>query len=136
MPHTLGKINRVTYGLLTPEYIAAHPQQTHTRLHSAVPYSGKDAPTAASEFAHPDILAGLTVLAYRHQVCSIGNIPFNLRNQNLNLECFIHLCLSRRLLSTSCFLPITHKFYSLSCFVSFTLPRVCVAPTCAACSRR
>jgi hypothetical protein len=32
----------------------------------AVPFVGKDVPSHASEFAHPDILIGLTILAYRY----------------------------------------------------------------------
>jgi hypothetical protein len=36
-----------------------------SRKYLAVPFVGKDVPTAASEFAHPDIVIGLTVLAYR-----------------------------------------------------------------------
>ena len=34
----------------------------------AVPYVGKDVPSRSSEFAHPDVLIGLTVLAYRYEV--------------------------------------------------------------------
>lgn len=33
----------------------------------AVPFLGKDVPSASSEFAHPDVLIGLTVLAYRYE---------------------------------------------------------------------
>jgi hypothetical protein len=32
----------------------------------AVPFSGKDTPSATSEFAHPDIVIGFTILAYRY----------------------------------------------------------------------
>ena len=31
----------------------------------AVPFLGKDVPSKSSEFAHPDITIGLTVMAYR-----------------------------------------------------------------------
>jgi hypothetical protein len=31
----------------------------------AVPFVGKDVPSRASEFAHPDVLIGLTILAFR-----------------------------------------------------------------------
>ena len=31
----------------------------------AVPFVGKDMPSPASEFAHPDVTIGLTILAYR-----------------------------------------------------------------------
>jgi hypothetical protein len=46
---------------------------THThkctllRLALAVPFIGKDVPSAASEFAHPDVIIGLTILAYRYE---------------------------------------------------------------------
>lgn len=33
----------------------------------AVPFVGKDVPSHAAEFSHPDALIGLTVMAYRHQ---------------------------------------------------------------------
>ena len=33
----------------------------------AVPFVGKDTPSIASEFAHPDVILGLTVLAYRYE---------------------------------------------------------------------
>jgi hypothetical protein len=33
----------------------------------AVPFVGKDVPSRSSEFAHPDILIGLTILAYRYE---------------------------------------------------------------------
>ena len=32
----------------------------------AVPFVGKDVPSRSSEFAHPDVIIGLTVLAYRY----------------------------------------------------------------------
>jgi Protein of unknown function (DUF3645) len=36
-----------------------------TRAKLAVPFVGKDVPSHSSEFAHPDIVIGLTNLAYR-----------------------------------------------------------------------
>ena len=33
----------------------------------AVPFLGKDVPSPASEYAHPDIVIGFTILAYRHE---------------------------------------------------------------------
>jgi len=32
----------------------------------AVPFIAKDVPSRASEFAHPDIMVGLTILAFRY----------------------------------------------------------------------
>ncbi|KAG9413019.1 hypothetical protein AC1031_016040 [Aphanomyces cochlioides] len=65
LPHCLSKINRVSYGLLRSH----HVQETHTpsRLLLAVPFVGKDVPSRSSEFAHPDVLIGLTILAYRYE---------------------------------------------------------------------
>ena len=37
-----------------------------SRLMLAVPFLGKDVPSQSSEFAHPDVIVGLTVLAYRY----------------------------------------------------------------------
>ena len=34
-----------------------------TRKMVAVPFKGKDSPSPAAEFAHPDVLIGLTILA-------------------------------------------------------------------------
>eukprot|EP00975_Prorocentrum_lima_P018453 3885426-Prorocentrum_lima.AAC.1 len=38
-----------------------------TRLKLAVPFIGKDVPSRASEFAHPDVIISLTVMAFRYQ---------------------------------------------------------------------
>ena len=37
-----------------------------SRFKLAIPFVGKDVPARASEFAHPDVIIGLTVLAYRY----------------------------------------------------------------------
>lgn len=37
-----------------------------SRLMLAVPFLGKDVPSQSSEFAHPDVIVGLTILAYRY----------------------------------------------------------------------
>jgi hypothetical protein len=39
--------------------------ETRSRLALAVPFIGKDVPSPSAEFAHPDVLIGLSVLAYR-----------------------------------------------------------------------
>ena len=43
------------------------PPLPRTRQLLAVPFVGKDAPSPASEFSHPDVLIGLSILAYRYQ---------------------------------------------------------------------
>ena len=37
-----------------------------SRLKLAIPFVGKDVPSRSSEFAHPDVVLGLSVLAYRY----------------------------------------------------------------------
>ncbi|KOO21586.1 nxn protein [Chrysochromulina tobinii] len=38
-----------------------------SRYKLAIPFLGKDVPSPASEFAHPDVIIGLSVLAYRYE---------------------------------------------------------------------
>ncbi|KAH3756032.1 nxn protein [Pelomyxa schiedti] len=67
-PHVLAKINRVTFGLLTPaDMLNIDPRTPQSRLLMAVPFVGKDVPSRSSEFAHPDAVIGLTILAYRYE---------------------------------------------------------------------
>lgn len=68
LPHCLSKIDRFAYGLLG----SATAKQTEARMSvgrvlAAVPFEGKDSPSRSSEFAHPDIMIGLTTLAYRYE---------------------------------------------------------------------
>ena len=77
-PHVLSKINRVSFGLLSKEdlerQIAEDPRMPKTRKFLAVPYVGKDVPSPFSEFAHPDIAIGLTIMGYRYQVFFLGSL--------------------------------------------------------------
>jgi thiol-disulfide isomerase/thioredoxin len=70
LPHCLAKVNRVSFGLLSVEdckaALEADPYVPRSRLKLAVPFVGKDVPSKSSEFAHPDIIIGLTILAYRY----------------------------------------------------------------------
>jgi hypothetical protein len=43
------------------------PGMPKSRRLCAVPFLGKDVPTTASEFSHPDVVIGLTILAYRYE---------------------------------------------------------------------
>lgn len=70
LPHILAKVNRVSFGLLSSkdclqalEDDAMVPQ---SRLKLSVPFVGKDVPSKSSEFAHPDVILGLTILGYRY----------------------------------------------------------------------
>jgi len=71
LPHVLQKIDRVSFGLLSKaDYdraIATDPNMPRTRAKLAVPFVGKDVPSQSSEFAHPDVIIGLTILAYRYE---------------------------------------------------------------------
>mmetsp|Transcript_74196 Transcript_74196/g.197960 ORF Transcript_74196/g.197960 Transcript_74196/m.197960 type:complete len:3050 (-) Transcript_74196:601-9750(-) len=70
LPHVLAKVNRVSYGLLSSEDCAAAieeaPNVPRSRLKLCVPFVGKDVPSKSSEFAHPDVIIGVTILAYRY----------------------------------------------------------------------
>jgi Ca2+-binding EF-hand superfamily protein len=71
LPHVLTRINRVHYGLLWPDDVqrslALNPTMPRSRQLVAVPFVGKDVPSAASEFSNPDIVVGLTILAFRYE---------------------------------------------------------------------
>ena len=51
----------------------------------AVPFVGKDVPSIASEFSHPDIQIGLAVLAYRYEGLRLTDFLHVMRN--LRAEC-------------------------------------------------
>jgi hypothetical protein len=71
LPHVLSKIDRVTFGLLNPSDLKTamerNPRMPKTRKLLAVPFVGKDVPSRESEFSHPDVVIGLTILAYRYE---------------------------------------------------------------------
>ena len=68
LPHVLSKINRVSYGLLDDAMLAhGASNSTVSRKLLSVPFVGKDVPSAASEFSHPEVVIGLTVAGYRHE---------------------------------------------------------------------
>jgi hypothetical protein len=71
LPHVLQKVDRVSFGLLNKDdydrAIAADPHMPRTRGKLAIPFVGKDVPSRSSEFAHPDVILGLTILGYRYE---------------------------------------------------------------------
>ena len=71
LPHCMKKVNRVSFGLLNDlecrNALAVDPLLPPSRLKLGVPFVGKDVPSQSSEFAHPDIILGLTIFAYRYQ---------------------------------------------------------------------
>ncbi|CAJ1434395.1 unnamed protein product [Effrenium voratum] len=71
LPHVLQKINRVTYGIMTDaqvdQALIRQPGMPMTRAKLSIPFIGKDVPSPSSEFAHPDITIGLTLLSLRYE---------------------------------------------------------------------
>ena len=71
LPFILAKTSRVNYGILSAKQLAdalaEQPLMPRTRRYLAVPYMGKDVPSKASEYAHPDVVIGLTQLSYRYE---------------------------------------------------------------------
>lgn len=71
MPFVMSKIHRVSFGLLSPHdmtrMLKSQPGLPESRRLLAVPFVGKDVPSETNEFAHPDIVIGLTILAYRYE---------------------------------------------------------------------
>src|SRR5690606_18256297 len=67
----LQKIDRVSFGLLNAQdyekAIKSNPNMPRTRAKLAIPFVGKDVPSESSEFAHPDVIIGLTILGYRYE---------------------------------------------------------------------
>ena len=71
LPHCLQKVNRVSFGMMRQGEVEAllrrDPNAAKTRTRLAIPFVGKDVPSPAAEFAQPDCVIGLTVLAYERQ---------------------------------------------------------------------
>lgn len=93
LPHVLSKVDRVSYGLLHLRDLERWRKETNlaenggngaddakdeppsssgaasqgSRWWLAVPYIGKDVPSRAAEFACPEVLIGLSVLAFRYE---------------------------------------------------------------------
>lgn len=68
LPHVLSKINRVGFGLLQAADLNADSDKMPlSRKLSAVPFIAKDVPSRSSEFAHPDVVIGTTILAFRYE---------------------------------------------------------------------
>ncbi len=86
LPFVLSKIDRVSYGLLSEEQIVrekqSHLTYPRSRWMTAVPFVGKDVASERSEFAHPDIVISLTVLAFRYE----GLRRFELKNLLKSLQ--------------------------------------------------
>jgi hypothetical protein len=88
LPHVLGKIDRVSFGLLSKADLKLalenDPNISLARRLAAVPFVGKDIPSRASQFSQPDIVIGLTILAYRYEglrFTDFENVMMELREQ-------------------------------------------------------
>lgn len=88
LPHVLSKIDRVGYGLLSKldlkQALETAPNVSLARRLAAVPFIGKDIPSRASQFSHPDIVIGLTIMAYRYEglrFTDFENVLITLREQ-------------------------------------------------------
>ena len=72
VPFVLAKVDRVAFGLLSTAQLRRNRIQLggalpRKRRMLAVPFIGKDTPSRASEFSHPDVVISLTILAYRYE---------------------------------------------------------------------
>lgn len=88
LPHVMSKINRVGFGLLSKQDLRQALESSSNvslaRRLAAVPFVGKDIPSRASQFSHPDIVIGLTIMAYRYEglrFTDVENVLMTLREQ-------------------------------------------------------
>lgn len=68
IPHCFSKINRVTFGLLSADDLERAMKRGRVpknRKLLAVPFVALDLPSEASEFSNPEVVIGLSTLAYR-----------------------------------------------------------------------
>eukprot|EP00759_Apiculatamorpha_spiralis_P019752 PhF_6_TR25516/c0_g1_i1/m.35642 len=90
LPHVLSKINRVSFGIMTAsdkkKALEECPTMPISRFMLAIPFIGKDVPSDSSEFAHPDIIIGLTILAYRYEGMRMTDFKELLGNLHQNAE--------------------------------------------------
>ena len=90
LPFVLQKVNRVHFGLLQPSDIQQLEDDgvkiPTSRKLTAVPFVAKDVPSRASEFSHPDVLVGLTILAFRYEGLRERDFYLVLRHLTDSLE--------------------------------------------------
>jgi hypothetical protein len=102
LPHALSKVHRVSFGLLRDDdrqrwkqqIIAAAGGDTtaaddfyiaKSRWSLAVPFIGKDVPSRAAEFAHPDVLLGLSILAFRYNGLRSSDVKLVIQNLKMTM---------------------------------------------------
>mmetsp|Transcript_5552 Transcript_5552/g.9906 ORF Transcript_5552/g.9906 Transcript_5552/m.9906 type:complete len:2248 (-) Transcript_5552:144-6887(-) len=90
LPHCLGKVNSVSYGLVPDDKRDSPDEnglsQSATRRFMSVPFIGKDTPSPASEFSHPDILILLTLLSYRYGGLRLSDAELLVKTLQLHLK--------------------------------------------------
>ena len=88
LAHCLSKVSRVGFGLLQPRdmnKIGGADAISETRKLVAIPFKGKDSPSPAAEFAHPDVLLGLTILAYWYEGMRVSDMSRLLMSLKVDL---------------------------------------------------
>ena len=68
------------------EVVKKMPHAPSSRYMLAVPCVGKDVPSEASEFAHPDIAIGFTVLTYHFQGLRFNDVVNVLKDARKQLD--------------------------------------------------
>jgi hypothetical protein len=86
LPHCLSKVNRVHYGLMKSTDATGGSTSVVPRHVLAVPFLGKDVPSPASEFAHPDVLIGLSFLAYCNEGLRLSDMKILVSHLKRNLS--------------------------------------------------
>ena len=56
-----------------------------SRWSLAVPFIGKDVPSRAAEFAHPDVLLGLSILAFRYNGLRSSDVKLVIQNLKMTM---------------------------------------------------
>eukprot|EP01047_Picozoa_sp_COSAG01_P102374 COSAG01_NODE_31974_length_588_cov_1.145194_1_plen_179_part_10 len=89
LPFTLSKVNRVSFGLLSSDdlrrCLKVDPRMPQSRKLLAVPFVGKDVPSRSSIFSHPDVLIGLSILAYRYEGLRMSDFRLKLQDMQENM---------------------------------------------------
>jgi hypothetical protein len=85
LPHVMGRVNRVNYGILRPTDELYATSGWRRRL-LAIPFRGKDAPSHGSEFAHPDITMLFTAFAFAYDGLREGDAASLLGSSQADLR--------------------------------------------------
>eukprot|EP00760_Papus_ankaliazontas_P009215 PhM_4_TR13981/c0_g1_i1/m.81553 len=90
LPHAIQKIDRVAFGIMNNDDMKRareeHPNMPRSRYVTAIPFVGKDLPSQSSEFAHPDVVIGLTIFSYRYEGLRNSDFTDIMREVHLQVE--------------------------------------------------